>query len=88
MDSYRGHIGQLHTQVHWGWATPPTHRQATSLLLDKATAAEKDQTGMNIPIAAPGGGPELPVWGQVAFIVVAVFVGIFVVTGLLRNRRR
>ncbi|MEU5510320.1 hypothetical protein [Streptomyces fungicidicus] len=43
---------------------------------------------MNIPIEAPGGGPELPVWGQVAFIVVAVFVGIFVVTGLLRNRRR
>ncbi|MFC9057137.1 hypothetical protein ACFTXB_03650 [Streptomyces sp. NPDC057074] len=43
---------------------------------------------MNIPIAAPGGGPDLPVWGQVAFIIVAVLVGILVVAGLLRNRRK
>ncbi|WP_276327064.1 hypothetical protein [Streptomyces viridochromogenes] len=43
---------------------------------------------MTLPLAAPGGGPGLPVWGQVAFVVVAVLVGVFVVTGLLRKRRR
>ncbi len=43
---------------------------------------------MNFPLAAPGGGPDLPVWGQVAFVIVAAIVGVFIVTGLLRKRRR
>lgn len=39
-------------------------------------------------LAAPGGGPDLPGWGQVLFILVFAAVAVFVVTGLIRTRRR
>ncbi|MEU6383292.1 hypothetical protein ABZ847_06955 [Streptomyces bauhiniae] len=39
-------------------------------------------------IAAPGGGPDLPGWGQVLFLIVFAAVAVFVITGLLRTRKR
>ncbi|MFK4070620.1 hypothetical protein [Streptomyces sp. NPDC029674] len=38
-------------------------------------------------IAAPGGGPDWPVWGQVMFLVVWAIAGVFIVGGLIRRRR-
>ncbi|WP_267883368.1 MULTISPECIES: hypothetical protein [unclassified Streptomyces] len=39
-------------------------------------------------MAAPGGGPDLLVWGQVLFVVVAILIGVFVVRGLLGKRHK
>lgn len=33
-------------------------------------------------LAAPGGGPDLPVWGQIAFAAVAAAIGVVIVYGL------
>lgn len=39
-------------------------------------------------MAAPGGGPDLPVWGQVAFTAVAIVLGVVILVHLWRNRGR
>ncbi|MFJ4004448.1 hypothetical protein ACIPWL_13500 [Streptomyces sp. NPDC090023] len=39
-------------------------------------------------LAAPGGGPDLPLWGQALFLLVFAAVAVSVITALLRARRR
>jgi hypothetical protein len=39
-------------------------------------------------LAAPGGGSDLPPWGQVLFVIVFGIVAIFVVAHLVKARKR
>lgn len=39
-------------------------------------------------LAAPGGGPDLPVWGQVLLVIVFGVVAVCVVVKLITAKRR
>ncbi|MEU7645808.1 hypothetical protein [Streptomyces huasconensis] len=39
-------------------------------------------------LAAPGGGPDWPVWGQILFVTIWLVLAVFIVGGLVRRRRR
>lgn len=39
-------------------------------------------------LAAPGGGPDLPVWGQVLLVIVFGIVAVCVVVKLVSAKRR
>ncbi|MFF9896826.1 hypothetical protein [Streptomyces longispororuber] len=41
-----------------------------------------------LEIAAPGGGPDLPIWAMTVLTVAAIAVGIFFLISLLRGRGR
>lgn len=39
-------------------------------------------------LAAVGGGPDWPVWGQIVVVAVWLVLAVFIVGGLVRRRRR
>ncbi|MFI2505346.1 hypothetical protein [Streptomyces sp. NPDC018972] len=41
-----------------------------------------------LPLAFPGAGVDLPLWGDVFLVVAAVLTVVFALVRLLRNRRR
>jgi hypothetical protein len=41
-----------------------------------------------LPLAFPGAGVDLPVWGDVFLVVAAVLTVVFALVRLLRRRRR
>ena len=40
------------------------------------------------PVAFPGAGVDLPIWGEVFLVVAAVLTVVFTLVRLLRHRRR